>query len=51
MKEHTRNTRVQINEDEIGKQPEKKKRKMIIKMIRNLETKMQNMQGSINKDQ
>ena len=37
MKEQTRNTEVQINTEEIGKLPEKEFRKMIIKMIKNLE--------------
>ena len=37
MKEHIRNTEVQINEEEIGKLPEKKFRIMIVKMIKNLE--------------
>ena len=41
MKEQTRNTEVQINEDETGKLPEKEFRKMIVKMIKNLENKMQ----------
>ena len=34
MKEQTRNTEVQINEEEIGKIPEKEFRIMIIKMIK-----------------
>ena len=34
MKEQTRNTEVQINEEEIGKLPEKKSRIMIVKMIK-----------------
>jgi len=50
MKEQTRNTEVQINEEEIGKLPEKEFRKMIIKMIKNLENKMEEMQESVNKD-
>ena len=37
MTEQTRNTEVQINEEEIGKLPEKEFRIMIIKMIKNLE--------------
>ena len=36
----TRNTEVQINEEEIGKLPEKEIRIMIVKMIKNLENKM-----------
>ena len=50
MKERTRNTEVQINEEKIGKLPEKEFRIMIVKMIKNLENKMETMQESINKD-
>ena len=50
MKEKTRNTEVQINEEEIGKLPENEFRIMIVKMIKNLENKMEKMQESINKD-
>ena len=50
MKEQTRNTEVQINKEEIGKLPEKEFRIMIVKMIKNLESKMEKMQESINKD-
>ena len=50
MKEQTRNTEVQINEEEIGKLPEKEFRIMIVKMIKNLENKMEKRQESINKD-
>ena len=50
MKEQTRNTEVQINEEKIGKLPEKEFRKMIVKMIKNLKNKMEKMQKSINKD-
>ena len=50
MKGQTRNTEVQINEEEIGKPPEKEFRIMIVKMIKNLESKMEKMQESINKD-
>ena len=49
MKEQTRNTEVQINEEEIGKLPEKEFRIMIVKMIKNLEKKMEKMQELINK--
>ena len=48
--EQTRNTEVQINEEETGKLPEKESRKMRVKMIKNLENKMEKMQESINKD-
>ena len=50
MKEQIKNTEVQINEEEIGKLPEKEFRIMIVKMIKNLENKMEKMQESINKD-
>ena len=50
MKEQTRNTEVQINEEEIGQLPEKEFRIMIVKMIKNLENKMEKMQKSINTD-
>ena len=47
IKDQTGNTEVQMNEEEIGKLPEKEFRIMIVKMIKNLESKMQE---SINKD-
>ena len=50
MKEQTRNTEVQINEEEISKLPVKEFRIMIVKMIKNLGKKMEKMQDSINKD-
>ena len=50
MKEQTRNTEVQINEEEIGKLLEKEFRIMIVNMIKNLGNKMEKMQESINKD-
>ena len=50
MKEQTRNTELQINEEEIGKLPKKEFRIMIVKTIKNLENKMEKMQESINKD-
>ena len=49
MKEQTRNTEVEINEEEIGKLPEKEFRIMTVKMIKNFENKMEKMQESINK--
>ena len=49
MKEETRNIEVQTNEEEIGKLPEKEFRIMIVKMVKNLEKKMEKMQESINK--
>ena len=50
MKQQTRNTEVQINEEETGKLPGKVFRIMKVKMIKNLESKMEKMQESINKD-
>ena len=50
MKEQTRNAEMQIKEEEIGKLLEKEFRIMIVKMIKNLENKMEKMQESINKD-
>ena len=50
MKEQSRNTEVQINDEETGKLPEKEFRIIIINMIKNLENKMEKMQESINKD-
>ena len=44
MKEQTRNTEVQINEEEIGKLPEKEFRIMVGKMTKNLENKIEKMQ-------
>ena len=50
MKEQIRNTEVQINEEEIGKLPEKKIRIMVVKMVKNLENKMEKMQELIKTD-
>ena len=47
MKEQTRNTEVQINEEDIGKLPEKEFRIIIIKMIKKLENRMEEIQESI----
>ena len=41
MKEQTGNTEVPINEEEIVKLPEKEFRIMIVKMIKNLENRME----------
>ena len=49
-KQQARNTEVQINEEEISKLPEKEFRIMIVKMIKNLENKMEKMKESTNKD-
>ena len=50
MKEQTRNTEVQINKEEIGKLHEKNFRIMIVKIIKNIENRMDKMRESINKD-
>ena len=50
MKKQTRNTEIQINEEEIGKLPEKEFRIMTVKMIKNLENKIEKVQESINTD-
>ena len=50
MKEQTRNTEVQINEEEIGKLPDKEFRIVTVKMIKHLENKREKMQESSNKD-
>ena len=49
-KEQTRSIEIQINEEEIGKLPEKEFRIMIVKMTKNLENKMEKVKESINKD-
>ena len=40
MKEQTRNTEAQINEEETGKLLEKELKIMIVKMVKNLENKI-----------
>ena len=50
MKEQSRNTEVQINDEKIGKLTEKEYRIMIVKMIKNLENRMETMQESINEE-
>ena len=50
MKEQTRNTKVQMNEEEIGKLPEKEFRIMTVKMIKNLENRMEKIQKLIKTD-
>ena len=49
MKEQTRNIEVQINEEEIGKLPEKEFRIMIIKLIKTLKTKGRKCKNRITK--
>ena len=46
MKVQTRNTEIQINEEEMGKLPEKEFRVTIVKMIKNSENKMEKMRES-----
>ena len=48
IKEQIRDPEVQINEEEIGKLLEKEFRIIIVKMIKNLENRMEKMQESIN---
>ena len=50
MKEQIRNSEVQIYYEKVGKLREKEFRIMIVKMIKNLENKMEKMQDSINQD-
>ena len=49
MKKQTRNTEVQINEEEIGKLHEKDFRVMIVKMIKNFETKWRKCKNQLTK--
>ena len=49
MNEQTRNTEDQINEEKIWKLPKNESRIVIVKMIKNLENKMEKVQESINK--
>ena len=50
MKEQIINKKVQINEEKISKLRGKEFRIKIVKVIKNLENKMEKMQESINKD-
>ena len=49
MKEQTRNTEVQINEEEIDKIPEREFRIMIVKMIKTLKTKWRKCKNHLTK--
>ena len=49
-KEQGKNLQYQINEDEIGKLPEKEFRVMIVKMIQSLGNRMKKIQETFNKD-
>ena len=50
MKEQGKNPPEQTNEEEIGSQPEKQFRVMIVKMIQNLGNRMEKIQETFNKD-
>ena len=50
MKGQTRNTEVQLKEEEIGKLPGKEFSIMIVKMIKNLENKMEKIKNQWKKD-
>ena len=50
MKEQPRKTQIQINEEEIGKLPEKEFRIIIVKVIQNLKNRMEKMPELTNKD-
>ena len=50
IKEKPRDAQVQINEEEIGKLPEKQFRIVKEKMIQNVENRTEKMQESISKD-
>ena len=47
MKEQTRNTEVQINEEKIGKLPEKEFRIMIVRIIKSLGNKMRKLKNQL----
>ena len=49
MKEHMRNTEVQINEEEIGKLSEKEFRIMLVKMIKTMKTKWRKCKNQLTK--
>ena len=49
VKEQTRNIEVQINEEELGKLPEKEFRIMIVKMIKKLEKKWRELKNQLTK--
>ena len=49
MKEQTRITLVQINEEDIGKLPEKQFRKVIVNMIKTLKTKWRKCKNQLKK--
>ena len=50
VKEHDKNPQDQINEEEIGKLPEKEFRVMIVKMIQNLSNRIEKIQETFKKE-
>ena len=50
IKEQGKNSQEQLNEEEIGNQPEKEFRVMIVQMIQNLRKRMQKIQETFNKN-
>ena len=48
MKEQSRNSQDQINEEEISNLPEREFRIMIVKMLQRLENRMEKMQEAFN---
>ena len=50
MKEQDKNPPDQTNEDEIGSQPEKEFRVLIVKVIQNLGNRIEKIQETFNKD-
>ena len=50
MKEQGKNPPDQTNEDEIGSQPEKEFRVLIVKVIQNLGNRIEKIQETFNKD-
>ena len=50
MKEQSKKTPDQTNEEEIGSLPEKELKEMIVKMIQNLGNRMEKIQETFNKD-
>ena len=49
IKQQTRNTEVQINEEKIGKLPEKEFRIMIVNIIKHLKTKWRKCKNQLTK--
>ena len=49
MKQKTRNTEIKLNEEEIGKLPEREFIKMIVKMIKTLKTEWRKCKNQLTK--